>query len=922
MNIVPPSGPKSATVLAVGEAPGEMEWKFGYPFAGPTGLEQSMLCNKHGYSTSSWRFTNICLEYTPSNPDPTPQQISYWSSTLLDEVYSLPNLEIIIALGGYAVKWFLGERASLESVYGIPHQAGCFDSTRTAHANNAIILPLFHPAAGFRSSSMRAKIWNGYGLLGEVIKEVMSSRINGVTFKYPLDEYPNVSYNECKGYELAKDGVLCEILNEIDAISLDTEDGPDNYPWSIQLSWQPGSAIILYTSDETIDTAIETLQRLADRGVTFVGHSWIHDLSRCRQLGLDLSQATLYDTRYGQYIQGLYRQGLKLCAWRYCHMAMQKYTEVVGPVTKELQINYLINLVEYPGGWPDVLPYYSEENNGTLKYNSRFWQIDKKARRLLGDLVDDKRDSKGKPIDVGDRWFKKTDPKIRIACEKVLGLMPLMATLDNVDPNEAMKYACADPDATFRVYLKQRPILESKGLIPLMVEGMATLPIFEEMQSNGLPASRKRFQLLYAKMSRYMKIVQIRISHKYCDGKPFNPGSSIQTAEVMKRLGLEGTKETKGKIEVDKNGVETRVPGISTAKTSIEYLRDQRPVDEKDFLRCPTQHPDGVLESTHPFITDLFTWRDCEITRDNVCTVYLNLFDPNGPDIQYVKADLLPYSTVTRRLSSKNPNILGLPKHKLQGGWTRNCFICEEDRVFAEWDLSQIEVAGIAHESQDNLLCDLINEGLDVHTRTAMSIFQLPADKIVKSTMRLPAKTAFFQMLYGGGPSALSNQLTQEGLKGWDEPKCKELKDKLIGTYSKVQEYIEEVGRELQYNGIVYDASGMPRYLPGIWSAKSGIASEALRHAISHKVQGWAQTALQRSMAWLRPVVKKLQDNGLDIRWGLQYHDSLILIIDKDLWSMVDVVITEGLTKHHEIEGLRFPIRCEGSCNRSWGGLE
>ena len=78
---------------------------------------------------------------------------------------------------------------------------------------------------------------------------------------------------------------------------------------------------------------------------------------------------------------------------------------------------------------------------------------------------------------------------------------------------------------------------------------------------------------------------------------------------------------------------------------------------------------------------------------------------------------------------------------------------------------------------------------------------------------------------------------------------------------------------------------------------------------------------IQRSMAWLRPHIRGLQDEGYNVRWCLQIHDELIFQFDEDLWEVMDPLVREGLTEHCGLE-LSVPLEADGHMSKTWGGLK
>jgi len=419
-----------------------------------------------------------------------------------------------------------------------------------------------------------------------------------------------------------------------------------------------------------------------------------------------------------------------------------------------------------------------------------------------------------------------------------------------------------------------------------MEECMAVLPIFEEMQRNGMPASRSYFEALSAEMWQRMSTVQRRISTEYFDGRPFNPNSTKQVATLLRRRGLVGHKRT-------------QAGAVSTSEKSI-----------------------GHLQFTDPAIHDVFEWREYEHIKDAFCQPILGKFDPANPDdIQPIRCVIRTTRIPTRRIAASDPNLLAMPVRTEEGRKVRTGFICPEGEVFGAWDYSQLEMRCMAHESRDPLMCQLFYENRDIHTETAARIFKIPLDQVDKFKHRIPAKNSGFGILYGIQGEGLLTQLRMLGIEGWTKESCQKLIGDWLDVFQGVKEYIARTAVEVAKVGYVRDYSGAYRYIPGIRHYDRKIAAEAARLAVSQRIQGLAQTMIQRAMIYLRPQIRSMQDSGLNVKWRLQVHDELLKSFTPDLWEPLDYIVRDALVNHSGIE-LRVPIECEGKYASRWSDLK
>lgn len=897
MIIVPGAGPIPSDVMIVGEAPGREEAHHNppQPFVGKSGREQERYLSRHNLTPRAWRRNNVCQEYTEGNPEPNYDQLGFWTPFLVDEIRQCQP-KLIIAVGAYAARWFLGESTSLSLVHGMPHHPGAYDPLVADRCPpNTCIIPIIHPAAGFYTDKndsskidIRANIADDYSRVASIYKLIKSNK----PIPYSHDEYAGHEiYLDVTGNDLEL--LLSSYGDDLTEIGLDTEGIPGS-PWSIQVSPQPGIGWTLRYSQPDFSTGVSSLQHLADsNNVTFILHNaaspsgCMYDIRMCREMGLELRHAPLWDTMYAAYLLRLESQSLKTLAFRWCGMHMANYESIIGDIGREKQISYLKSILNRHSlnPFPKPEPRVISSNDGTSKlYKPN--PVDKTVARILADIESNKVNKYGEPVDPYKRW-QGVDDKLRSTVESTLGPIPI-GTLNDIPLDRAIYYSSRDPDATLRV--KHRLSIEHSrlGLTRLMSDGMQVLPILEEMQSTGMPANRHHFELLQQSLESDLDKIQARISHLYFNGRPFNPKSPQQVEILLRRRGLKGAKRTS-------------TGRVSTGKKSIEHLRFKDPA-----------------------MGDVFDWREKAHIRDTFCADVLRRIPPSE-QIYIIHTQIKPTTVTTRRLATENPNLLAVPVRSDIGRKIREGYMFDDstdtEEIFGAWDLSQIEMRFLAHESMSKFLCRKFIDGADVHDETARTVFGLhPDDKVDKFKHRIPAKTTNFGLVYGEQASGLHDQLRMLGLEGWDIKSCEKLIKEVMKLFG-IGDYIKSVISKARVDGYVRDHWGMYRYLPQLYSDDPKLSAEAGRHAVSHRIQGGAQGMIQNSMRWLAPHIRQLQQSGLNIKWRLQIHDELIFSFDEWMWDLINPLVLEALTVHCGIK-LRVPVLADGAMAKNWGDLK
>jgi len=141
---VPGTGPATARVLAVGEAPGESEDREGRPFVGAAGRLLTQLLEEIGLSREDIFITNVLKSRPPGNRDPQPEEVMA-CAPYLDAQIDVLQPEVILLLGRHALQRLLPEAPGISRAHGT-----------LIHQGPRTYMPCYHPAAA---------LYNG-GLLG------------------------------------------------------------------------------------------------------------------------------------------------------------------------------------------------------------------------------------------------------------------------------------------------------------------------------------------------------------------------------------------------------------------------------------------------------------------------------------------------------------------------------------------------------------------------------------------------------------------------------------------------------------------------------------------------------------------------------------------------------------------------------------
>jgi DNA polymerase-1 len=133
-----------------------------------------------------------------------------------------------------------------------------------------------------------------------------------------------------------------------------------------------------------------------------------------------------------------------------------------------------------------------------------------------------------------------------------------------------------------------------------------------------------------------------------------------------------------------------------------------------------------------------------------VSAYYRPLIVASGPGttgIGTVNPHFSSTRTVTGRLSCSDPNLQTIPRADVMGG-VRECFVPREGNELWAFDLSQAELRVIAGYCKEDAMIDALENGRDLHSETALSIFGPDFTPL----QRRFAKNLNFGFPYGIGP--------------------------------------------------------------------------------------------------------------------------------------------------------------------------
>jgi DNA polymerase I len=389
--------------------------------------------------------------------------------------------------------------------------------------------------------------------------------------------------------------------------------------------------------------------------------------------------------------------------------------------------------------------------------------------------------------------------------------------------------------------------------------------ILAEMEFYGVKVDKSSLEEMGVELKDRLASLEKEIYESA--GTTFNINSPKQLGEVLfEKLGLPVIKKTK--------------TGYSTSADVLEQLKNHHEIIEKLLLYRQL----GKLQST--YIEGL-----------------LKVIDEKEGRIHTRFNQAL---TQTGRLSSTDPNLQNIPIRLEEGRKIRKAFVpSHDDWIIFAGDYSQIELRVLAHIANDEKLIQAFKEGKDIHTKTAMDVFNVKEDEVT-SNMRRQAKAVNFGIVYGISDYGLSQSL------GITRKEAKIFIDKYFESFPGVKKYMDDIVQEAKQNGYVLTLMNRRRYLPDITSRNFNLRSFAERTAMNTPIQGSAADIIKKAMIDLQAALEK---EGLQARLLLQVHDELILEAPKSELEKLQEIVSDVMENAVE---LKVPLKVDVAYGSTW----
>ncbi len=435
----------------------------------------------------------------------------------------------------------------------------------------------------------------------------------------------------------------------------------------------------------------------------------------------------------------------------------------------------------------------------------------------------------------------------------------------------AKDYAAEDADLTFRLWeiLKIR-LIENKLYHFYFYIEKPLIEVISKMEISGFKIDNLQLSKLSIEFSQKISLIENDI-YKHCEEK-FNIGSPKQLGEILfDKLKLPHGKKGKS----------------GNYQTDVKILEKLK----ADNFKIAS------------FVLD---WRHFAKLRSTYCE---GLLSRKNNKTNRIHTSFGMASTLTGRLSSNDPNLQNIPVKTSEGREIRKVFVSNQNNKIVSIDYSQVELRILAHVANIKTLISAFEKDSDIHSVTAMEVFQVTEDNVTDE-LRRKAKIINFGIIYGISAYGLAIQLEISNSE------AKMYMDQYFSKYPGIKDYMKSTIDSCRINGFVKTPFGRRIFIPFINDKIVTRRNFAERSAINAPIQGGAADLIKLAM----PKVQSFIENErLKTKILLQVHDELLFESPTSEIEFISKKVPEIMTTSYKnIVDLNVPIKVDIGIGSSW----
>ena len=385
--------------------------------------------------------------------------------------------------------------------------------------------------------------------------------------------------------------------------------------------------------------------------------------------------------------------------------------------------------------------------------------------------------------------------------------------------------------------------------------------VLSDMEIEGFPLNEDVLNKINDEYTTILQDLQNKIFE--LAGYTFNISSPKQVADLLfNKLLLPSNKKESTSIEV------------------LNFLKDKHPIvplliDHRKYSKLISTYTQGLLSYVH---------KDKKIH-----TIFNQAL------------------TQTGRLSSSEPNLQNITTRTEEGKSIRKAFYYDdEENYLLSLDYSQVELRILASMTNCKELIDIFNNDGDIHSETAMKVFNVSKEELT-SDLRRKAKAVNFGIVYGISDWGLSEQIASTAKE------AKEIITSFYDHFPEVKNYFLETISKAKENGYCSTLYGRRRYIPELSSENFQTREFGKRVAMNAPIQGSAADIMKICMI---QIDKFLKENKYKTKMVLQIHDELLFKIPNEEKEIMPNILKNIMESC--VDTLKVKLKVDGSLAKTW----
>ena len=383
--------------------------------------------------------------------------------------------------------------------------------------------------------------------------------------------------------------------------------------------------------------------------------------------------------------------------------------------------------------------------------------------------------------------------------------------------------------------------------------------ILSEMEIEGFPVSRKVLEDLSNDFKK--KIEEITNKIYELAGYEFNLSSPKQVADLLfHKLNLPSNKKESTSIEV--------LSSLASKHPIVPLI-----IEHRKYSKLLSVYSEGLISNIY--------------LDGKIHTIFNQAL------------------TQTGRLSSSEPNLQNISTRSEEGKNIKKAFFYDEGYSLLSLDYSQIELRILASMSECEDLINTFNNDEDIHSTTAMKVFNLTKEELT-SEYRQRAKAVNFGIVYGISDWGLAEQISSS---------VKEAHSIIAAFnehYPEIETYFNKVIDDTIKNGYSKTLFGRRRYISEIFSSSYNVREFGKRAAMNATIQGTGADIIKMAMI---SISRYLKEHEYKTKIVLQIHDELIFKVPHEEETIILPTLKKLMEEACE---LKVKLKVEGSYGKTW----